>query len=105
LLQTDNPALRPAQHGARNIQGGGRRRPTRDDERIRQWDAALEVDDLVLDAAGEIRRDNHEMLLQVAVLDRIGRQLRADREELALHPQDDGVPFAVFDQRARYPQG
>jgi len=46
-----------------NVQGGGRWRPTRDHERIRQWNAPLEVDDLGLDAAGEIRRDHHEMLL------------------------------------------
>jgi hypothetical protein len=35
LLQADDAALRPAQHRASNIQGGGRRRPTRDDKRIR----------------------------------------------------------------------
>src|SRR3989442_11859639 len=86
LLQADDATLRPAQHGASHIQGGGRRRPTRDDERIREWDAALEIDDLALDAAGEIPRDNHEMLLQLAVLGSIGRQLSADGEELALDP-------------------
>jgi hypothetical protein len=98
LLETDDPTLGAAQHGARHIQRCGRRRATRDDERIRQRNAALEVDDLALNAAREIRRDNHEVLLQLAVLGRIGRQLGADREELALDPQDDRMPGAVLDQ-------
>jgi hypothetical protein len=100
LLQTDDAALRPAQHGASHIQGRRRRRPTRDDEGIRQRDAALEVDDLALDAAGEIRGDNHEMLFQLVVLGSIGRKLGADREELALDPQDDRMPGTVLNQGA-----
>jgi hypothetical protein len=45
------------------------------------------------------------MLLQLVVLGRVRGQLGTDREELALHPQDEGVPAAVFDQRPRYSQG
>jgi hypothetical protein len=45
------------------------------------------------------------MLLQLVVLGGIGRQLGADREELALDPQDDRVPAAVFDQGAGGAQG
>ena len=44
------------------------------------------------------------MLLQLVVLGRIGRQLGADREELALDPQDDRMPAAVLDQGARSAQ-
>ncbi len=40
------------------------------------------------------------MLLQLVVLGSIGRQLSADREELALDPQDDRMPGAVLDQGA-----
>jgi len=39
------------------------------------------------------------MLLQLVVLGSIGRQLGANREELALDTQDDRVPCAVLDQR------
>ncbi len=98
MLETNDAALRPAQDGASHIQGRGRRCATRDDERIRQWNAALELGDLALDAAGEIRRDDHEVLLQLLVLGRIGCQLGTDREELALDPQDDRMPAAVLDQ-------
>jgi hypothetical protein len=100
LLQADDAALRPAQHCAGDVQRGGRRRPTWNHERIRQWNAALEVRDLGLDAAGEVRRDHHEVLLQLVVLGGVGRQLGANREELALDPQDDHVPAAVLDQGA-----
>jgi hypothetical protein len=100
LLQTDDAALRPAQHGASHIQGRGRRGPSRDDKRIRQWNAPLEVDDLAFDPAGEIRRDDHEMLLQLVVFGSVGRQLGADGEELALDPQDDRMPGTVLDQGA-----
>jgi hypothetical protein len=62
------------------------------------------VDDLTLHAAGEVRRDNHEMLLQLVVLGRVGRQLGAHGEELALDAQDDGVAAAVRDQGAGRPQ-
>ncbi len=40
------------------------------------------------------------MLLQLVVVGSIGRQLGADREELALDPQDDRMPGAVLDQGA-----
>jgi hypothetical protein len=105
LLEADDAALRPAQHRPSDVEGRTRRGPSRDDERIRQWHAALEVDDLALDAAREIRRDDHEMLLQLVVVGGIGRQLGADREELALDPQDDRVPAAVLDQGAGGAQG
>ncbi len=98
MLETDDAALRPAQDGAGHIEGRGRRCATRDDERIRQWNAALELGDLALDTAGEIGRDDHEVLLQLVVLGSIGRQLGADREELALDPEDDRMPAAVLDQ-------
>jgi hypothetical protein len=100
LLETDDAALRPAQDGASHIEGRGRRCATWDDERIRQWNAALELDDLALEAAGEIRRDDHEVLLQLVVLGRIGCQLGANREELALDPQDDRMPGTVLDEGA-----
>src|SRR5205823_4410125 len=86
------------QDRARNVQRGGRWGPTRDDEGVRQWKAALEVDDLALDPAGEVRRDDHEMLLQLVVLGRIGRQLGAHSEQLALDAQDRSVAAAVRDQ-------
>jgi hypothetical protein len=35
LLQANDPALRAAQHGARHVEGRGRRRATGDDEGIR----------------------------------------------------------------------
>jgi hypothetical protein len=100
LLQADDATFGAAQHRASHVEGGGGHRPARDDERIGQWNAALQVDDLALDAAGEIRGDDHEMLLQLAVLGSIGRQLGADREELALDPQDDRMPTAVLDKGA-----
>lgn len=100
LLQANDTTLGAAHHGTSYVQGGGRRRPTRDDERIRQWNAALQVDDLELDAAGEIRGDDHEMLLQLVVLSSIGRQLGADRKKLALDAQDDRMPAAVLDEGA-----
>jgi len=97
-LQADDAALRPAQHRARHVQRSGRRGPTRDDKGIRQWKATLEVDDLALDPAGEVRRDDHEVLLQLVVLGRIGRQLGAHGEELALDAQDHRMAAAVRDQ-------
>lgn len=100
LLQAHDATLGPAQNGASHIQSRGRRCATRDDERIRQRNATLEVDDLTLDSAREIRRDDHEVLLQLVVLGRVGRQLGSDREELALDPQDDGMPGTVLDQGA-----
>src|SRR2546430_2212752 len=104
LLKADDAALRAAQHRARNVQRGGRGGPTRDDEGIRQRKAALEVDDLALDPAAEVRRDDHEMLFQLVVLGRIGRQLGAHGEELALDAQDDGVAAAIRDQGSGRPQ-
>jgi hypothetical protein len=100
-LEADDATFGAAQHRASHVEGGGGRRPARDDERIGQWNAALKVDDLALDAAGEIRRDDHEMLLQLVVLGSIGRQLGADREELALDSQDDRMPAAVLDEGTR----
>jgi len=38
------------------------------------------------------------MLLQLGVLGSIGRELGADREQLALDTQDDRMPAAVLDQ-------
>jgi len=105
LLQANDPALGTPQHGARHVEGRGRQCASGDDERIRQGDPALQVVDLGLQPAGDVRRHHHEMLLQLVVLGGVGGQLGADREELALHPQDDGVPAAVFDQRPRHPQG
>jgi len=99
-LQADNAALGAAQHRASHIQRGARGGPTRDDEGIRQRNAALEVDDLALGAAREVRRDDQEVLLQLAVLGCIGRQLGTHGEELALDAQDDRVPAAVLDQGA-----
>lgn len=104
LLQADDAALGAAQHGARHVQGSGCGCPTGDDERIRQWNTALQVDDLALDAAGEIRRDHHEMLLQLVVLGRVGCEFGAHREEFALDPQDDGMPSAVLDEGTRRAQ-
>ena len=53
-------------------------------------------------AAGrELGGDDFEVSLQRGVVGRIGGQLRANREELALHPQDDGVPSAIANERAR----
>jgi hypothetical protein len=105
LLQANDASLGATQHGARDIEGRGRRGATRDDERIRQRDPALEVVDLGLQPARDIRRHHHEMLLQLVVLGRVRGQLGADREELTLHPKDDGMPTAVFDERPRHPQG
>src|SRR5256714_8007343 len=104
LLQANDAALRAAQHRARDIQRGGCGGPARDDESIRQWKATLEVDDLTLHPAGEVRRDDHEMLLQLVVLGPAGRQLGAHGEELALDAQDDGVAAAVRDQSPGPPQ-
>lgn len=39
------------------------------------------------------------MFLEIAVLRGIGGELGADREELTLDPQDDGVPRRIGDQR------
>jgi hypothetical protein len=105
LLQANDASLGATQHGARDVEGRGRRGATRDDEGIRERDPALEVVDLGLQPARDIRRHHHEMLLQLVVLGRVRGQLGADREELALHPQDEGVPAAVFDQRPRHSQG
>jgi hypothetical protein len=44
------------------------------------------------------------MLLQLVVLSSIGRELSADREELALDTQDDGMAAAVLDQGTRRAQ-
>jgi hypothetical protein len=44
------------------------------------------------------------MLLQLVVLGSVGRELGANREELALNTQDDGMPSAVLDQGARRTQ-
>ena len=44
------------------------------------------------------------MLLQLVVLGSIGRQLGADRKELALDAQDDRMPAAVLDEGARRAQ-
>jgi hypothetical protein len=44
------------------------------------------------------------MLLQLVVLGGVGRELGANREELALNTQDDGMPSAVLDQGARRAQ-
>src|SRR5438874_5712243 len=104
LLQADDAALRAAQHRARNVQRGGRWGATRDDEGIRQGKAALEVDDLALDPAAEVGRDDHELLLQLVVLGRIGCQLGAHGEELALDAQDDGMAAAVRDEGPGRPQ-
>ena len=62
----------------------------------------VEVIDLDFQPAGDVRRHDHEMLLELVVLGGVGCQLGANREELALHPQDDGVAAAVFDQRPRH---
>src|SRR5438132_1862815 len=104
LLQANDAALRAAQHRARDVQRGGCGGPARDDESIRQWKAPLEVDDLTLHPAGEVRRDDHEVLLQLAVLGPVGRQLGAHGEELALDAQDDGMAAAVSDQGPGGPQ-
>jgi len=104
LLQANDPALGATQHGARHVEGRGRWRATGDDERIRQRDPALEVFDLGLQPAGRVRHHHQEMLLQLVVLGRVRRELGADREELALHPQNDGVPAAVFDHRPGHSQ-
>src|SRR5437879_1999798 len=104
LLEADDAALRASQHRARDIQGGRRLGATWNHEGIRQRNAALEVDDLELDPTGEVGRDDHEVLLQLAVLGRVSRQLGADREQLALNAQDDRVPAAVLNQGARRPQ-
>src|SRR5256714_9487980 len=104
LLQADDAALRAAQHRARHVQRGGCGGPARDDESIRQWNTTLEVDDLTLHPAGEVRRDDHEMLLQLVVLGRVGRQLGAHGEELALDAQDRGMAAAVRDQSPGPPQ-
>lgn len=100
MLQADDASFRPAQHRAGHVQGGGGRRPTGDHERIGQWNPTLEVRDLALDAAREVWRHHHEVLLQLVVLGGIGRQFGADGEQLALDPEDDRVPAPVPDQGA-----
>jgi hypothetical protein len=105
LLQADDAALGTTQHRASHVEGGGGGRAARDDERIGQLHAALQVDDLALDAAGEIRGDDHEMLFQLVVLGSIGRKLGADRKELALDSKDDRMPAAVLDKGAGRAQG
>jgi len=104
LLQPNDPALGAAQHGARDVEGRGGRRATGDDEGIGQRYPALEVVDLHFQPAGDVRRHDHEMLLQLVVLGAIGGQLGADGEELTLHTEDGGVPAAVLDQRPRHPK-
>jgi hypothetical protein len=80
LLQANDAALRPPQHGARHVEGRGRRRPTRDDERIRQRKAAFQVDDLTLGAAGKVGRHHREVLFQLGILGGVCRQLGTDGE-------------------------
>src|SRR5438309_1535794 len=100
LLQPDDAAFSAPRHGPRHVERGAGRGTARDDEGIGQRDPALELGDLRLDPFGEIRGHDHEVLLQLVVLGRVGRQLGADREELALDPQDDRVPLAIRDQGA-----
>ena len=102
MLQPDDASFRTAQHRTGHVQGRGGRRPTGDHERIGQWNPTLEVRDLALDATGELGRYDHEVLLQLVVLGGIGRELGADREQLALDPEDDRVPAPVPDQGARH---
>jgi len=104
-LQADDAALGATHHGARHVEGRCRRRTAGDDECIWQRDPALEVVDFGLQAVGGFRHHHQEMLLQLVVLGRVRRQLGADGEELALYPQDDGVPAAVFDQCPRHTEG
>jgi hypothetical protein len=104
LLQANDSALGAAHDGTRDIEGRGRRRTAGDDECIWQRESPLEVVDLGLQPAGRIRHHYQEMLLQFVVLGRVRRELGAYREELALHPQNDGVPAPVFDQRPGHSQ-
>jgi len=77
----------------------------RNNERVRQGDPLLEVGDLRFAAAGEIGGDDLEVLPQGIVLRRVRSQFGANREELALQPQDDRVPPAIGDERARDAEG
>jgi len=100
LLQADDPALGSPHDGAGEVEGSRRLRAAWDHKRIRERDPLFELGDLRFTAGREIGADDFEVALQRGVLRRISRQLRPNREELALHPQDDGVPSPVIDQRA-----
>jgi len=101
LLQADDPALGSPHDGAGEVESGRGLRAAWDHKRIREGDPPFEIGDLRLAAGGEIRGHDLEMPLERPVLRRVCRQLRANREELALDPQDDRVPSPVVDQRAR----
>src|SRR2546426_1083445 len=78
--------------GTGDVEGGRGLRAARNYKRVRERDPPFEIGDLRLAAAREIGGDDLEMPLQRAVLRGVGGQFRANREELALHPQDDRVP-------------
>jgi len=84
LLQADDPALGSPHDGAGNVEGGRGLRAAWNYKRVRERDLPFEIGDLRLAAGREIGGDDFEMPLQGGVLRRVGRQLRANREELAL---------------------
>jgi len=100
LLQPDDPALGTPDDGAGDVERGRGLRAAWNHKRVRKRDPLFEIGDLRLAAAREIGGDDFEMPQQRGVLRRVGRQLRAYREELALQTQDDRMPSAITDQRA-----
>jgi hypothetical protein len=90
--EPNNPPFSSAEHGPGDVKRRSRNCAPWDHKGVRQWEPALQLRDLPFEAAGQLGRHDHEVLLELPILFRIGCELGANREELALHAQDDGVP-------------
>jgi len=105
FAQAHNASFRTAQYRAGDVERRRGQRPARNHEGVRKRNPRFKVEGFPLHPAREFGRNGQEVFLQLRVFGGIGRQFSADREELALNPQDDCVPPAVGHLRPGNTQG
>lgn len=105
LAQADDASFGTAKHGAGDVERRRRQRPARNHEGVRKRNPRFKVESFPLHPAREFGRDGQEVLLQLRVFGGIRGQFSADREELALHPQDDCVSLPIGHLRPRNTEG
>ena len=94
-LQAHRAPLGPPDQGAGQVDGGSHHRATGDDETRWERTPLLQLGQLGVEPLDHRGRHGREVSLQVGPLSEPGRQLGADREEVALEGQQPLRPLAV----------